>query len=385
MAGKTSKIAKKSETSSVASSRKQSVDETKKKDQKKLLLNKKDATKGKAKVVESSSDDSSDSEVEKKPVVGQKRARATSATSEASNGKKAQVQKQAKKDQKAVKKVESSEDSSDSEEEAKPVRKGSIQKKAARAKKVNAESSDDDSSEEDVKVIANKAKAAAKKVPAKKDSDSDEDSDSEEELPKKAVRKQSNVSNKSAGKKAVAKKADSDDEEENGDSETGPSELFVGNLSFKTDESAIRRQFSSYGTITNIKVLTDQQGRSKGSAFVAFSKASEAKAALDAENGNTCDGRELRVNFSSGGGNKGGDAPQRSFGGNTGGDGESTTIFVGNLGFKTDSYGIKNFFSQCGPIKDVRVAMGEDGRPKGFAHVEFESHEAAKAALELNG
>lgn len=29
--------------------------------------------------------------------------------------------------------------------------------------------------------------------------------------------------------------------------------------------------------------------------------------------------------------------------------------------------------------------MGEDGRPKGFAHVEFETHEAAKAALELNG
>ncbi len=29
--------------------------------------------------------------------------------------------------------------------------------------------------------------------------------------------------------------------------------------------------------------------------------------------------------------------------------------------------------------------MGDDGRPKGFAHVEFESPEAASKALELNG
>lgn len=29
--------------------------------------------------------------------------------------------------------------------------------------------------------------------------------------------------------------------------------------------------------------------------------------------------------------------------------------------------------------------MGEDGRPKGFAHIEFESHDAAKSALDLNG
>jgi RNA recognition motif-containing protein len=29
--------------------------------------------------------------------------------------------------------------------------------------------------------------------------------------------------------------------------------------------------------------------------------------------------------------------------------------------------------------------MNEEGRPKGFAHVEFESADAAKKALELNG
>jgi nucleolin len=348
--------------------------------------------KGKGKVVESSSDDDSDDSDEddkkKKPVVGQKRPRATSAASDASTGKKAATQKQAKVGaQKAVKKAESSDDSSDSEEEVKPVRKGSIQKKAAPAKK--AKDSSDESSDDDVKVIA--PKGGKKAAPAKKAVDSDESSDesSEDEAPKKAVRKQSNVSQKSNSKKQTKKaNPESDDEEAKGGNASGPSELFVGNMAFTTSEDALREQFEQHGEVTNIKILTQGPGgRSKGCAFVQFANAADAQKALDAENGNTLEGRELKVNFSSGGAPKG-EGQQRSFSqGPRGGDagGESTTLFVGNLGFRTDQRGLSNFFSKCGPIKDVRIAMGEDGRPKGFAHVEFESTDAAKSALDLNG
>jgi len=118
------------------------------------------------------------------------------------------------------------------------------------------------------------------------------------------VRKQSNVSNKSNSKKQAAKKAnpESDEDEEEKGGEQGPSELFVGNMSFKMDENAINDQFSTYGEITNIKILMNPQGQSKGCAFVQFAKASDAKKALEGENGNTVDGRELKVNFSTGGG-----------------------------------------------------------------------------------
>lgn len=79
----------------------------------------------------------------------------------------------------------------------------------------------------------------------------------------------------------------------------------------------------------------------------------------------------------------------RDFGSNnrgSGGDsGESTTLFVGNLGFRTTQNGLRDFFSSCGEVKDVRIAMGEDGRPKGFAHVEFETPDAAKSAVAYNG
>ena len=57
-------------------------------------------------------------------------------------------------------------------------------------------------------------------------------------------------------------------------------------------------------------------------------------------------------------------------------------MFVGNLGLKTTEEGLSNFFRECGDIKAVRIPMNDDGRPKGFAHVEFEDPASAKKALE---
>jgi nucleolin len=71
-------------------------------------------------------------------------------------------------------------------------------------------------------------------------------------------------------------------------------------------------------------------GQSKGIAFVEFATHKDAKKALDKENGKDFDGRALKINFS-------GEAPAPREGGfnNNAGGGASSTIFVGNLGFKT--------------------------------------------------
>lgn len=39
------------------------------------------------------------------------------------------------------------------------------------------------------------------------------------------------------------------------------------------------------------------------------------------------------------------------------------------------------FFRKAGNAKDVRIAMNDDGRPKGFTHVEFNSNADAEYAL----
>lgn len=43
------------------------------------------------------------------------------------------------------------------------------------------------------------------------------------------------------------------------------------------------------------------------------------------------------------------------------------------------------FFSDCGGVSDVRIAQDENGRSRGFGHVEFETEEAAKKAIEKSG
>lgn len=58
---------------------------------------------------------------------------------------------------------------------------------------------------------------------------------------------------------------------------------------------------------------------------------------------------------------------------------------MGNLGFRTEQWAIEEFFKSVGTVKEVRIAIGEDERPRGFAHVEFETNAEATAAMALAG
>ena len=119
---------------------------------------------------------------------------------------------------------------------------------------------------------------------------------------------------------------------------------------------------------------TDPQGRPKGFAFVQFASNKEAQKACDGLNGQDLEGRSLRINFSggappAGGAQRGGFQSGGDRGATSGVSGESDTLFVGNLGFKTQEWSIKQFFESCGGISQVRIALNEEGRAKGFAHV----------------
>ena len=50
---------------------------------------------------------------------------------------------------------------------------------------------------------------------------------------------------------------------------------------------------------------------------------------------------------------------------------------LGNLGFRTEQWAIEEFFKSVGTVKEVRIAIGEDERPRGFAHVEFATNAEA--------
>lgn len=73
--------------------------------------------------------------------------------------------------------------------------------------------------------------------------------------------------------------------------------IYVGNLSFNTQEDDIFAMFSKMGSVDSARIITDRDtGRSKGFGFVEMADSSQAKAAIDKFNGAELDGRNLTVN-----------------------------------------------------------------------------------------
>ena len=73
--------------------------------------------------------------------------------------------------------------------------------------------------------------------------------------------------------------------------------LYVGNLTYNVDESALEALFSQYGSVQSAQVIVDRDtNRSKGFAFVEMGSDAEAQAAIQGLNGHDHDGRNLTVN-----------------------------------------------------------------------------------------
>src|SRR5215470_4113855 len=58
-------------------------------------------------------------------------------------------------------------------------------------------------------------------------------------------------------------------------------------------------------------------------------------------------------------------------------------LYVGNLPFSTEERTIEDLFNQAGPVQSVRVMRDKaTGQSRGFAFVEMETEDGARAAIE---
>ncbi|KAF3122188.1 Ribosome-interacting GTPase 2, partial [Orbilia oligospora] len=93
------------------------------------------------------------------------------------------------------------------------------------------------------------------------------------------------------------------------------SKLFIGGLSYGTDDNRLRQKFEEFGVVEDAIVVKDRDtGRSRGFGFVRFSNDDEATAAQEAMNDAEFDGRRIRVDKASdrsGGGGGGGGGGRR--------------------------------------------------------------------------
>ena len=91
--------------------------------------------------------------------------------------------------------------------------------------------------------------------------------------------------------------------------------MFVGGLSWNTDDKSLSNAFAKFGQVTEAKVITDREtGRSRGFGFVTLADDKEADEAMRVLDGSTLDGRSIRVNESQerqGGGGGGGGGRDR--------------------------------------------------------------------------
>merc|ERR1719419_932877 len=127
--------------------------------------------------------------------------------------------------------------------------------------------------------------------------------------------------------------------------------LFIGGLSFETNEESLAAAFGKYGTIEKVDVIRDKEtGRSRGFGFVKYDNAEDAKDALEAMNGKTLDGRAIRVDEAGKGGrSRGGfgSGPRGGrFSGSRGRGGRGYSRgggYNGDRGYGERSYGDRSF------------------------------------------
>ncbi len=73
--------------------------------------------------------------------------------------------------------------------------------------------------------------------------------------------------------------------------------IYVGNLSFDTQEHELRELFAAYGTVQSVHIISDQfTGRSRGFGFVEMAERDAGMKAIQELDSTQLRGRPLKVN-----------------------------------------------------------------------------------------
>lgn len=146
--------------------------------------------------------------------------------------------------------------------------------------------------------------------------------------------------------------------------------IYVGSLSFDTDEETVRSVFGEYGEVFSVILPKDSQsGGSRGFAILTM-PTEEGKRAMEELNGMELDGRKIEVN----------EAQPKGYQAST------TKIYIGNLDFDTPEEAVRDIFADYGEVKSCVLPEDKDfGGSRGFGFVTMD-RESAKAAMdELDG
>jgi len=159
--------------------------------------------------------------------------------------------------------------------------------------------------------------------------------------------------------------------------------LFVGGLSFNTDDNSLKAYFEKFGPLADhIVMKMSDSKRSRGFGFVSFEKESDIEVVIK-QKPHVIDGRTVDVKLATaredvdssavGGGSR------RQKEGTADGDAEAKImrkLFIGGLNYSTTEETMKTYFERYGSLEDcVVMKFPDSGRSRGFGFILFEKSE----------
>jgi len=154
-------------------------------------------------------------------------------------------------------------------------------------------------------------------------------------------------------------------------SDSAPGKLFVGGLSWQTNQDKLKEYFSQFGSVTDVLVMKDPiTQRSRGFGFISFSNPDAVDRVL-AVSSHILDGKKIDPK----------PATPKSKSKNS----KTKKIFVGGVSQETSSEEVKAYFNQFGKVDEAVMLMDQQTkRHRGFGFVTFEAEDAVDRVCEIH-
>jgi len=154
---------------------------------------------------------------------------------------------------------------------------------------------------------------------------------------------------------------------------TGVGNIFIKNLATSIDNKSLFDTFSVFGNILSCKVIADENGVSKGFGYVHYETGEAAQEAIKKLDGLQIEGQVVSVIIY-----------QRRA--DRAGVTDWTNLYMKQFPLTWSDEYLQGIVSAYGPTTSLFISKDAEGKSKGFAFVNFATHEHAAAALaELNG
>ncbi|KAB5593411.1 RNA-binding protein [Ceratobasidium theobromae] len=152
------------------------------------------------------------------------------------------------------------------------------------------------------------------------------------------------------------------------------STLYITNFLESTDDAEIRKLFSPFGKILDVRWPSKKFKTTRRFCYLQYTSPAAAQAALSLYGKELAPGQPMSVYISN---------PERKKE-RTDAGADQREIYIAGLSKLSTRADLEQLFGQFGAIREIRLATDGEGNAKGYAFVEFEQESSASQALSMN-